>query len=74
LIRRGIELRKAHDDPGAVPYFQKAYDLVHTPRAARQPGLAEQALGRWEDAEQHVREALGMWAPASSPSPGWSCS
>ncbi len=58
LIRRGIELRKAHDDPGAVPLFQKAYDLVHSPRAAGQLGLAEQALGRWEEAEQHVREAL----------------
>ncbi len=58
LIRRGIELRKAHDDPGAVPLFQKAYDLIQSPRAAGQLGLAEQALGRWEEAEQHVREAL----------------
>lgn len=58
LIRHGIELRKAHDEAGAVRELQKAYDLVHTPRAAGQLGLAEQALGRWEDAEQHVREAL----------------
>jgi hypothetical protein len=58
LIRHGIELRKSHDDQSAAAEFQKAYDLVHTPRAAGQLGLAEQALGRWEDAERHVREAL----------------
>ncbi len=58
LIRQGIELRKAHDDEGAVRAFQQAYDQVHTPRAAGQLGLAEQALGRWEDAERHVAEAL----------------
>jgi hypothetical protein len=57
-IRKGIELRKAHDDEGAVREFQKAYDAIHTPRAAGQLGLAEQALGRWEDAEHHVREAI----------------
>jgi len=58
LIRHGLELRKAHDEQAAVRELQKAYGLVHTPRAAGQLGLAEQALGRWEDAEQHVREAL----------------
>jgi len=58
LIRHGIELRKAHDDEGAARAFQQAYDQVHTPRAAGQLGLAEQALGRWEDAERHVGEAL----------------
>jgi hypothetical protein len=57
-IRHGIELRKAHDDEGAVREFQRAYDAIHTPRAAGQLGLAEQALGRWEDAEHHVREAM----------------
>jgi hypothetical protein len=58
LIRRGIELRKAHDDEGAARAFQEAYDRVHSPRSAGQLGLAEQALGRWEDAERHVAEAL----------------
>jgi hypothetical protein len=58
LIRQGIELRKAHDDEGAARAFQQAYDRVHTARAAGQLGLAEQALGRWEDAERHVGEAL----------------
>src|SRR5579863_3031327 len=58
LIRHGIELRKAHDDEGAARAFQQAYDEVRTARAAGQLGLAEQALGRWEDAERHVSEAL----------------
>jgi hypothetical protein len=58
LIRRGIQLRKAHDDEAAAREFQKAYDQVHSPRSAGQLGLAEQALGRWEDAERHVSEAL----------------
>jgi hypothetical protein len=58
LIRNGIELRKAHDDASAAREFQKAYDEVHTPRSAGHLGLAEQALGRWEDAERHVSEAL----------------
>ncbi len=58
LIRHGVELRKSHDDEAAAREFQKAYDLVHSPRASAQLGLAEQALGRWEDAERHVDEAL----------------
>jgi len=58
LIKHGVDLRKAHDDEAAAREFQKAYDLAHTPRAAGQLGLAEQALGRWEDAERHVAEAV----------------
>ena len=58
LIHHGIQLRRAHDDEGAQREFRKAYDLARTPRAAAQLGLAEQALGRWEDAERHVSEAV----------------
>jgi hypothetical protein len=58
LIRHGIELRKVHDNDGAAREFQQAHDQVHSPRAAGQLGLAEQALGRWDDAERHVGEAL----------------
>jgi hypothetical protein len=64
LIHHGIELRKAHDDEGAARAFQQAYDKVHSPKAAAQLGLAEQALGRWEDAERHVSEALHAEADA----------
>lgn len=58
LIRRGIQLRKNRDDAAAVREFQKAYDLSPSPRAAGQLGLAQQALGRWVDAERHVGEAM----------------
>ena len=43
---------------GRRPRVSEGLDQVHTPRAAGQLGLAEQALGRWEDAERHVGEAL----------------
>ncbi len=58
LIRHGVELRKARDAEAAAREFQKAYDLVHTPRAAGQLGLAEQALGRWVAAERYISEAI----------------
>jgi len=58
LIKHGIELRRAHDDEAAQREFQKAYELAPTPRSAGQLGLAEQALGRWEDAERHLGEAI----------------
>jgi len=57
-IQRGIRLRKAGDDAGALPEFQSAYQLAHTPRAAAQLGLVEQALGHWDDAEVHLTEAV----------------
>jgi hypothetical protein len=65
LLRRGIELRRAHDDEAAVREFHKAYDLVPSPRAAAQLGLANQALGLWVDAERFLGEAL------RSPSDAW---
>src|SRR6185369_1929594 len=58
LIRHGVELRKARDDEAAVRAFQKAYDMIHSPRAAGQLGLVKQALGLWEEAERYVGEAL----------------
>jgi hypothetical protein len=58
LLRHGVELRRAGDDEGALREFQKAYAVDHSPRAAAQVGLAEQALGLWADAEGHVSEAL----------------
>ena len=58
LLRHGVELRRARDDEAAAREFQKAYDLVRTPRAAGQLGLAKQALGLWVDAERFLGEAL----------------
>jgi len=57
-IQRGLRLRKAGDDAGALPEFQNAYRLARTPRAAAQLGLVEQALGHWDDAEVHLSEAI----------------
>jgi hypothetical protein len=58
LIRKGIELRQQGRDATALPLFQKAYDLVATPRTAGQLGCGEMALGYWVDADQHLGEAL----------------
>lgn len=58
LIARGVKLRKEGDDQAARDLFRQAYERSRSPRAAGQLGLAEQALGRWEDAEVHLREAL----------------
>jgi len=58
IISRGVALRKEGDDLGACDVFHQAYEQFHSARAAGQLGLAEQALGRWAEAEAHVREAL----------------
>jgi hypothetical protein len=59
LLKKGIELRKAGKDAEALECFRQAYTLEPTPRALAQEGLAEQALGRWLDAETHLVAALG---------------
>jgi hypothetical protein len=58
LIRQGVELREQGRDERALPLFQKAYDLLPSPRTAGQLGLAEMAVGYWVDAEQHLGSAL----------------
>jgi len=57
-LQRGVELRKEGRDTEALREFVRAYELAPTPRARAQIGLAEQALGRWVAAEQHLGEAL----------------
>ena len=58
LVDRGIELRRRGDDEGAARLFREAYEQDHSPRALAQLALAEQALGRWVDASEHLRAAL----------------
>ncbi len=58
LIKHGLELREQHDDEGALAEFQRAYRLSKGVRALAQIALAEQALGRWVDAETHLTQAL----------------
>jgi hypothetical protein len=58
IIRQGVELRRKGRDQEALPFFQRAYDLEHTPRTAAQLGLVELAMGYALAAEGHLREAL----------------
>jgi len=57
-LRRGFELREKGSDEAALAEFHRAYDLKKGARARAQMALAEQALGRWIDAEAHLAEAL----------------
>lgn len=63
LIHDGVELRRHGDDAKAHGYFQRAYDIGHTPRAAAQLGLVNQALGRHVEAERYLTEALETQDP-----------
>jgi hypothetical protein len=60
LIRQGVECRRKRDDACGLRFFRQAYDKAHTPRALAQMGLAEQALGKWVAASEHLREALAV--------------
>jgi len=57
-VKRGVELRRHAKDQEALEEFRKAYALVKSARALAQIGLAEQALGRWVDAENDLGEAM----------------
>jgi hypothetical protein len=58
LIREGVALRKQGSDGAALQRFQRAYEIDHDARALAQIGLAEQALGRWVAAHEHLMKAL----------------
>jgi hypothetical protein len=58
LIERGVAYRKEGRDDLALAQFRQAWDLMRSPKALAQMGLAEQALGLWLESEQHLREAL----------------
>jgi hypothetical protein len=60
LLLRGLELRRQHDDVGALALFQRAYSLEPTPRCRAQIALAEQALGQWVAAETDLQAALAQ--------------
>jgi hypothetical protein len=62
LVREGIALRSAFRDAEALEKFQRAYEIAKTPRIEAQMGAAEQALGRWVDAEAHLAHALAATA------------
>jgi hypothetical protein len=58
LINRGIALREARNDAAALDLFRQAYALEKSPRALAQVALAEQALGRWSEAEVDLAQAV----------------
>ncbi len=58
LIKEGIALRRQGDDAGGLEKFQQAYAAQQTPRTLAQIALAEQALGRWAAAHDHLAAAL----------------
>jgi hypothetical protein len=58
LIKEGIALRRQGDDAGGLEKFQQAYEAQRTPRTLAQIALAEQALGRWAAAHDHLVAAL----------------
>jgi hypothetical protein len=60
LLQEGIRLRREGSDSRALPLFQKAHDLAHTPRTAAQLGLVEFALGYSVDSATHLSQGLAV--------------
>lgn len=58
LIAEGIEHRRRREDTLARSAFERAWALGGAPRALAQLALAEQALGFWREAHEHLLEAL----------------
>jgi hypothetical protein len=58
LIARGIELREQGNDAQALTDFEDAERIFPSARAQAQVALAEQALGRWIDAETGLVASL----------------
>ena len=58
LVRTGVQLRRDHRNEEALAAFTKAFDRSPTPTIRAQIALAEQALGRWLDAEKGLDAAL----------------
>jgi len=64
LIKQGIECRRKRDDACGLRFFEEAYEKGHSPRALAQIALAEQALGKWVAAAEHLRQALAVRSDA----------
>jgi hypothetical protein len=63
LVARGLELRRARRDEEALAAFEQAYRSQATATILAQIGLAEQALGRFVEAERHLIASLGTTEP-----------
>jgi hypothetical protein len=58
LVRHGLALRREHRDAEALAEFQRAYAAQPSARVRAQIALAEQAIGKWVEAELDLRAAL----------------
>jgi PEGA domain-containing protein len=58
LIKHGLELRRQQRDAEALEEFRRAYAARPTARAMAQIAFAEQALGKWVEAERDLQVAL----------------
>ena len=63
LVARGVALRARGRDAEAAELFQRAYAMDASAKALAQLALAEQALGRWVVAEEHLSDALSRRDP-----------
>ncbi len=63
LLREGFAARRAQRDADALRSFEAAWALDRSASTLAQVALAEQALGRWVDAERHLLEALAAADP-----------
>jgi hypothetical protein len=57
-VDEALQLRRMGDDLSALGRLNQAMALHPSPRVVAQVAMAEQALGRWADAEKHVLQAL----------------
>lgn len=55
---RGVDARRRGDDATAVELFRRSLELSLSAQTRAQLALAEQAAGRWVDAEANLAEAL----------------
>jgi hypothetical protein len=62
-LQRGVRLRTLLQDEAALGEFRQANELCPSGRALAQMGLAEQALGQWLAAEEHLQQALDKAEP-----------
>jgi hypothetical protein len=63
LLAQGSELRREGHDEQALAVFSRALAASGSPRARAQVALADQALGRWVDAERDLAVALATNDP-----------
>jgi hypothetical protein len=62
ILRRGVELRQQGRDEAALQEFRRAFQLSPEPRVIAQVAVAEQAVGHWVAASNHIGQALAASA------------